>query len=195
MAKSTQLCACGCGEFTNLSQKGKPRLWLLAHNRRVEVPFPDPNPSGKCQCGCGRTTRVALKTQQSAGIYTGHHFRFVANHHKRRGGLTFSGGRWQVRTVTGARVMYARVVMEAHLRRHLLATEVVHHINGKPDDDRLENLMLFDTHGDHLRYEWNASKTRVAPVRMHQMLKHIAAHTQAADMASIRDVLETGGYL
>lgn len=35
---------------------------------------------------------------------------------------------------------WARVVMEGHLGRVLAPDEVVHHINGDPTDDRLENL-------------------------------------------------------
>jgi len=35
-----------------------------------------------------------------------------------------------------------RVVMEKKLGRYLSGTEHVHHINGKPDDNRLSNLLL-----------------------------------------------------
>lgn len=46
-------------------------------------------------------------------------------------------------------VLQHRLVMEAHLGRTLLPTEVVHHINGNTQDNRIENLQLFSCKGEH----------------------------------------------
>jgi len=41
-----------------------------------------------------------------------------------------------------------RLVMEEHLGRYLLPDEIVHHINGNPLDNRVENLQVM-SHGEH----------------------------------------------
>lgn len=48
-----------------------------------------------------------------------------------------------------------RLVMEDAIGRFLLPTEVVHHINGVKNDNRIENLQLFDSNGEHLAHELN----------------------------------------
>ena len=58
--------------------------------------------------------------------------------------------RTRLKTVDGKKVRESRWLMEQELGRKLLATEHVHHINGNPLDNRLENLVVMDQNA-HLR--------------------------------------------
>lgn len=50
-------------------------------------------------------------------------------------------------------VMEHRLIMAQHVGRPLLRSEVVHHINHDVTDNRIENLQLFASNGEHKRHE------------------------------------------
>lgn len=50
-------------------------------------------------------------------------------------------------------------IMEKELKRYLKKDELVHHINGIRNDDRLKNLYLFNSRKAHMDYEGKVLRT------------------------------------
>lgn len=71
------------------------------------------------------------------------------DYHTARRGLS-PNTRTKLITVDGKKVRAHRHIMEQHLGRKLLPTEQVHHKNGDPFDNRIENLEVLDA-AAHMR--------------------------------------------
>ena len=70
-------------------------------------------------------------------------------HNRNNGGICYDNGYKRLFLVKGkTAICEHRFVIEQHLGRKLQRREVVHHINEKRDDNRLENLQLM-TIGEH----------------------------------------------
>lgn len=52
----------------------------------------------------------------------------------------------------------SHLVIEKNLGRFITRTEQVHHINGVKDDDRLQNLKLFASNSEHLKFHYQQRK-------------------------------------
>jgi len=53
-----------------------------------------------------------------------------------------------------------RIIMALKLRRPLEKNEIVHHLNGNSEDNRLENLRLCNSASEHRSYHWKYCEWR-----------------------------------
>ena len=96
--------------------------------------------------------RLHLKTQRTGP-------RAKDGHPNWKGGRYQVGHYWYVRAddhpnaTKAGYVAEHRIVMETKLGRFLTRREVVHHIDGNPENNAPENLMVFGSNPDHLRHE------------------------------------------
>lgn len=98
-------------------------------------------------------------------------------HPEWKGGRQLVGGYWYVyspdhpmRTKAGYMLEH-RLEMEKKLGRYLKRDEVVHHIDGNPQNNHPENLMVFQTNTHHLRSELKGRVPKWTPEGYSNMKK------------------------
>jgi len=112
--KGTVRCCCSCGNITYVSPKD------LLDGRRTGCKF------------CSKDKRIG------ANCYNWKGGRF-----KTKSGYVYVKIHGHPNLNSGGYIAEHRVVMEKHIGRYLTKKEIVHHINGIKDDNRLENLELW----------------------------------------------------
>lgn len=90
---------------------------------------------------------------------------------------------------SGGYVREHRLVCEQVLGRPLLPTEVVHHKNDDPADNRPENLQVYDSNADHLR----ATLAGKCPKWTEEGRRQILAATRRGGASTARRRSKRGG--
>lgn len=83
-------------------------------------------------------------------------------HHNWKGGKYKSPNGYIKLQINGLSILEHRYVMSNHIGRKLNKKEVVHHINGNPSDNRIENLKLIKNNSEHMklhRWDLNGKET------------------------------------
>ena len=73
-----------------------------------------------------------------------------SNHPRYKGGHIRPDG-YHIIQVNGKRMLSHRHIMEQHLGRHLEKSEVVHHRDGNPSNNMLDNLVLTKNQSEHVK--------------------------------------------
>ena len=131
-------CACGCGEkIITPDKRGRERRYIKGHVWRGRKWQPSKETIAKL---------VALskkRIREKNPTYKGRI--------KRKGYWCIYKPEHPLAQKQGY-ISEHRLIMEKHIGRYLKPEEVVHHINGIKDDNRIENLMLFANQKEHIKY-------------------------------------------
>lgn len=115
----------------------------------------------KCRCDCGKIvyrqySKVISRLVRSCGCLRGkcksRDPKLEKGTYKRSDGYIRKLARDNPNADYDGYVFEHRLVMENKIKRYLEPMEVVHHINGLRDDNRLENLILFPDNGAHIAH-------------------------------------------
>ena len=105
-----------------------------------------------CECGCGQVAPKAKRTNTTLGYIKGQQLRFIAGHNLRskHPGKTYRKDGYVLIQTNNGRELEHLIVAEKMIGRKLTKDEIVHHINGKRDDNRPENLRVLSGHEKHV---------------------------------------------
>ena len=78
----------------------------------------------------------------------------------------------------GSYVAVHRLVFEEHLGRFLRPDEVVHHIDGNPQNNNISNLELFENNGKHLKASLTGKPKNISPEGRERIRKAVKLYHQ-----------------
>ena len=133
--EAMRTCECGCGQGVDGETRNGPRRFVSGHNLRA-LPR-----TAKHRANIAEGQRRAWREKRER-LPIGSTNRDSNGYVRVK--VSAGAGRWMPQH---------RVVMEQHLDRKLRSGEVVHHVNGVRDDNRIENLYLCRDHAEHMEIE------------------------------------------
>ena len=118
------------------------RQCMIVYQGKIMKPFKGKHHTKKSKEKMRKTHLGKLLRKSGQRINDGHGYIFIFKpNHPYANGIGY--------------VREHRLIMEKHLGRYLKPTEIVHHVNEIKNDNRLENLMLFQTKKKHFEFHWN----------------------------------------
>jgi hypothetical protein len=96
---------------------------------------------------CG--TPLLVRQKKCCSVPCQRRFYVAENHHGFKGGTVRTDG-YRARCIKGRVMPEHRYVMELHLGRKLLPTEVVHHKDGDVANNVIDNLELISSQAEHM---------------------------------------------
>lgn len=139
-----RICECGCGETFKAKvywKNGKHHVkkYISGHNSREDDKKQDAR----------RTIRIAAA--KSHKIMRG------KNHpwHKGQSYISKVRGRYVLKCRDNSVEAWARIIMANKIGRQIKHGEVVHHIDGNKTNDHPDNLMLFSSISEHIKWHWD----------------------------------------